>query len=365
MDGILQTLSALNYGNVFIWIMRFGVILAVLGFFMIPKKKRPKLRQAIAVRKDGEGSAESDNPLVRHAEGMMERGLLKGFRLKEGTKEYNKAADEIAAAGGLHNATPQTVEYFRIIAPLAVALVLFSAYFLNLGAEQQKAVKDLSAAEAAAQTADANSLSEGIGIIKSFAGKSDDTVTLRTAGVPHADPMVLMWLFIGSACGYLIPDMYLKSLSKKRVATLRKEIPTFRTFTVSMLETKVNTVYSILGILAGSTTALKEPIMKCMNEYYVNPSKAIAALSATVDDEEFRIVCKGLLQAVSDDKDTTLIFLRQSLDQYDTMKHLKAQEKIKKKPNLFVAVLAIPLCSILIIWFYPWFLDAMSVLGGL
>jgi hypothetical protein len=39
------------------------------------------------------------------------------------------------------------------------------------------------------------------------------------------------------------------------------------------------------------------------------------------------------------------------------------QEKIKKKPGLFVLVLAIPLCCILVIWFYPWFLDAVKVLG--
>ena len=120
-----------------------------------------------------------------------------------------------------------------------------------------------------------------------------------------------------------------------------------------------------LKILVGSTTSLKEPIMECQNEYYVDAKKAIKKLSDKVDDEEFRIVCSALIQAVDEDKETTLLFLRQRLSQYDTMKHLKEQEKIKKKPNYFVLVLAIPLISILVIWFFPWFLDAMSVLGSL
>ena len=209
-----------------------------------------------------------------------------------------------------------------------------------------------------------NSVKESLDAITTMTGQDEDSIVLQTVEIPKANPIIVMWLCLLPLLGYFIPELYLKTLSKKRTLLMQKEIPTFRTFAVSMLETKTYPVYNILQILVGSTTALKEPIMECQNEYYVDAKKALVKLSSKVDDEEFRIVCNALAQAVDEDKETTL-FIRQQLSQYDTMKHLKEQEKIKKKPNLFVIVLGIPLVSILIIWFYPWFLDAMTVLGSL
>jgi hypothetical protein len=180
-----------------------------------------------------------------------------------------------------------------------------------------------------------------------------------------ANPIVIMWLIILPLLAYFIPEYYLKFKARERVNIIKSEIPTFRTFALSMLETKTYPVYDILQILVGSTTYLKEDLIACTNEYFVDSKLAIKHLHDKIDDKEFHIVCNGLLQAIDEDKDTTLVFLHQQLLQYDTLARLKEQEKIKKKPNLFVVVLGMPLVSILVIWFYPWFLDAMSVLGGL
>ena len=366
MTTFFELLQNFEYGNIFLLIMRFSIVLIILGFFMLPKKYKTKLKSIVEIQQ--EGVMESTNPIIRFSERMMDTKLLRGLKIKEKdekgkeTEEYAKTRKAILAAGGFHNATPQAVQFFKIMIPIALICIIVPAYFINLSVEKHKVITDATIEN---EVKAMDSVDEGLEAISTFSGLAEESIVLQTVEIPKANPIIVMWLFILPLGGIFIPDLYLKYLAKKKVKLMQKEIPTFRTFAVAMLETKTYPVYNILKILVGSTTALKEPIMECQNEYYVDAKKAIMKLSAKVDDEEFHIVCNALAQAVDEDKETTLMFLRQQLSQYDTMKHLKEQEKIKKKPNLFVMVLGIPLVSILIIWFYPWFLDAMSVLGSL
>lgn len=366
MSQFLDTLSSIQYGNVFLLIMRLGLFLTILGFFLLPKKRKTKLKNVVETQQDG--VMESNNPIVKFAEHMMDKKILRSLKIKEKnergeeTEEYSKIKIKILQAGGFYNATPQAVQFFRLAIPVILLCIILPTYFINLSVEKNKVITDTTLEN---EIKAMDSVTEGVDALSTLTGTSEESIVLQTIDVPKANPIVVMWLCLLPLLGYFIPELYLKSLARKKRLLMQKEIPTFRTFAVSMLETKTYPVYNILQILVGSTTSLKEPIMECQNEYYVDAKKAITKLSSKVDDEEFRIVCNALAQAVDEDKETTLLFLRQQLSQYDTMKHLKEQEKIKKKPNLFVMVLAIPLVSILIIWFYPWFLDAMTVLGTL
>lgn len=364
MTQLLNFLSSLEYGNVFLVVMRIGLFLSILGIFLLPKKRKTKLKNVVETQQ--KGVMESNNPIIRFAEGMMETKLFRGLKLKEKekngneSKDYKQTKELILKAGGLYNATPQAIQFFRIMIPVVLLVCLLSFYFINLTAEKSKTIKEYTT-----QVDTSVSLEDALGGFGIDVEEEKKEIILETVEMPTANPLVVMWLCIIPLTGYFVPDLILKNIAKKRVNLMQKEIPTFRTFAVSMLETKTYPVYNILKILVGSTTSLKEPIMECQNEYYVNAKAALTKLGSKVDDEEFRIVCNALAQAVDEDKETTLMFLRQQLSQYDTMKHLKEQEKIKKKPNLFVIVLGIPLVSILIIWFYPWFLDAMNVLGSI
>ena len=364
--NFLEWLSSIEYGNVFLLILRIGVLITILGLFMLPKKSKTKLKKIVETQQHG--TMESTNPIVRFAERTMDRKFFKPLKIKEKdengqlTKEYKEVQAKITSAGGLHNATPQTIQFFRIILPMAIAIIGLVIYFSNYTYERTKVIRETRLEQQAHSIDDIEGVNN---LLSEFVGNSATSTTLQTVEIPKVNYMVIMWIIVISLVGYVIPDFYLKNLVKKRAEQMRKEIPTFRTFSVAMLETKTYPIYNILKILVGSTNVLKEPIMECQNEYYVDAKKAINKLSTKIDDEEFHIVCNALAQAVDEDKETTLMFLRQQLSQYDTMKHLKEQEKIKKKPNLFVMVLAIPLVSILIIWFYPWFLDAMKVLGSL
>jgi len=144
---------------------------------------------------------------------------------------------------------------------------------------------------------------------------------------------------------------------------MKKELPIIETFIVIMLETGAHTVYDILRTLLDTTVFFKPYITMCLNEYYVDPHRAIQNMADRVQDEEFQVVCNGLKQAVDTDKKHTAIFMKQHLDQIKKIQELQREAKIKKKPLLYVLLLALPLTSIVVIWFFPWFVKAMKMLS--
>lgn len=358
MENLSMFLSSFNYGQLVLWILRLGLFLTIFGLITMPKK-RTNLKKIITTQQDGR--MESNNPIVKKAEALMETKLLAGLRITD-KKEYEKIQKNIDAAGGLENATPNTIQFFRIAIPVVIILIAIPTYLINVQVQTFQAIE---AANSVEQLESVIMSDASLETVEAFLGTSNKEATLQAAVLPKVNPLVILWLVILPLLTYFVPDLFLKYLAKKKVDLIKSEIPTFRTFALSMLETKTYPVYDILQILVGSTTALKDDLMVCMNEYFVDSKGALKHLHDKVDDKEFQIVCNGLIQAVDEDKETTLIFLKQQLAQYDTLKHLKEQEKIKKKPNLFVIVLGMPLVSILVIWFYPWFLDAMNVLGSL
>ena len=358
MEFLNEFLSSFNYGQLVLWLLRFGLFLTIFGLITMPKKKT-NLKKIITTQQDGR--MESKNPIVKKAEALMETKLLAGLRITD-KKEYEKIQKNIDAAGGLENATPNTIQFFRIIIPVVIIFIAIPTYLINVQVQTFQAIE---AANSVEQLESVIMSDASLETVEAFLGTSNKEATLQAAVLPEVNPLVILWLVILPLLTYFVPDLFLKYLAKKKVDLIKSEIPTFRTFALSMLETKTYPVYDILQILVGSTTALKDDLMACMNEYFVDSKGALKHLHDKIDDKEFQIVCNGLIQAVDEDKETTLIFLKQQLAQYDTLKHLKEQEKIKKKPNLFVIVLGMPLVSILVIWFYPWFLDAMNVLGSL
>lgn len=359
MGNFADTLSSMNYGLLFIWIVRIGLIITLIGLCTLPKKK-PNLKKIVTTQK--KGRMETKNPIVRRAEGLMEKGILKGLRITD-KKEYDKVQRKIDAAGGLYNATPQTIQFFRIIIPIVLMLILVPTYIINVKVQAIKTTRELTKTE---QVESAMMSDNSMDAVNVFLDTGDTSGgALQQVNIQQVNPIVLLWLFILPLGAYFVPDLYLWYLSKKRLALVKSEIPTFRTFAVSMLETKTYPVYDILKILVGSTNVMKEDLIQCMNEYFVDSKAALKHLHDKIDDTEFHIVCNALLQAVDEDKETTLMFLKQQLAQYDALKKLKEEEKIKKKSNYFVIVLGMPLVCVLVIWFYPWFLEAMQVLGSL
>ena len=91
MIAFFELLQNYQYGNIFLLVMRLSILLIILGFFMLPKKYKTKLKNIVETQQ--EGVMESTNPIVRFAERMMDTKFFKGFKIKE-KDEKGKETEE-------------------------------------------------------------------------------------------------------------------------------------------------------------------------------------------------------------------------------------------------------------------------------
>lgn len=329
------------FNNAFIevyilWALRIGAVLFLLGFLLPQKNKKTFLSKVLRKRQ---------NPTSYYAffDQITERAFFKPFLLLEGTKEYRRI-DTLINKAGIEQITPNIIQIFRFFAPPLV-FVLGVAYYLTSMAVRtvQLTSRPLPGEQI-------------IGLFPVFTPSEE-----VSRGI---NPGAIVLIFILSLFFYILPEMYLKSKVSARRLQMKKELPIVQTFIIIMLESGTHTVYDILKTLLDTTTFFRPYILVCLNEYHINPKRAIQNMADYIDDEEFQIVCNGLKQAVETDKQYAAIFMRQHLEQLQKLQSLQRESDIKKKPLVYVFLLAFPLINVVIIWFYPWLIRALDMLGS-
>lgn len=297
--------------ELYLWIMRFGLMLIVVGIalYVFSTKKSSVVR--VSVVKDINRYF-SWNALYKALYAMTLNTFFKTFALKPSSCEFLRR--KIIRAGGLGGMTPEMFQIGRVgctILVLSVGLI----YFVLVGVESNFFVSFL---------------------------------------------LLLILIVII----YFLPGKILDLIIKERQLRLRHELYAIGPFAVTMLDSKMYGAYEIIQTLADTTRFLQPYMQTCLNEFYFNPRQAIQNMADKIGDEEFQAVCNGLKQAVDKDKQYAALFLQQHLDQIIRIRSLRREAKIKKKPLVFVLLLAPPLVSIVAIWLYPWIVRAMNILSG-
>lgn len=331
-----------------LWGFRLGIVLIFLGI-LIPNKNRKTILSK-AIRRNTTATFTPQNGIVKYLDKVTENDLLRNFMLKEDSDDYAKLDALILQAGGLGGLTPNIVQLFRIVLPPVAFVIALITYLIKtsistvtLNPSQLQQMLDAS-----------NAVS---GFLQ--ASPAPAATTSTTGGVSW---IAIMWIFILSLVLYILPEMIIKNRIKARRKIMAKELPVMETFIVIMLESGTHTVYDILKTLLDTTTFFKPYITMCLNEYYVDPKRAIQNMADRINDEEFQIICNSLKQAVDMDKKYTVTFMKQHIDQIRRLQDLQREAAIKKKPLMYVFLLALPLINIVVIWFYPWFTKAMKML---
>lgn len=333
-----------------IWALRIGFVLLLLGIFLPSKtKKKTILRKAL--RKSPvifhNTSGNNRSKIMQYLDNITENSFIRLFMLSEDSKEYVRLEKLIVQAGGLKGLTPNIVQLVRIFLPLIAFVCGVIFYWIHTSVRTVQ----LNASEIQALLDTASSF-------QSFLKPQVVSVSAES----RFNPLVIMWIFIGSLLLYFLPEFLIKLKIKKKMEQMRKELPILETFIIIMLEAGTHTVYDILSTLLDTTVFFKPYLVVCLNEYYINPKQAIQNMADKINDEEFQIICNGLKQAVDMEKRYTATFMQQHLDQLKKLQELRREANIKKKPLVYVFLLALPLFNIITIWFYPWFVNAMKLL---
>lgn len=174
-------------------------------------------------------------------------------------------------------------------------------------------------------------------------------------------PAFLIMAFLTPVLVYTYPNFELKSISVKKELKLKKELISLGVMIHTMLETG-NNVYDILGMVKDIKPVYKEYINIAMNEYFISHRGAIETLKEKINISEFDMIGDALIYADETDNNYAAKFLGEYLDRLETTSKISDEKGNKIKPYLLLLSAMPPLIAALIIWFYPWIVQATDSL---
>lgn len=161
---------------------------------------------------------------------------------------------------------------------------------------------------------------------------------------------------------YLYPNLELQSALKKRDIALQKEIISLGIMVHTMLETG-NSPYDILLMIKDIKPVYKGYIETALNEYYVNTKMALENLKKRIGLTEFDMIVDSLIFAYETDNTYAARFLNEYIVRLEQTTKISSEKSNKIKPYILLASSIPPLISALVIWFYPWLIQAIDSLS--
>lgn len=161
---------------------------------------------------------------------------------------------------------------------------------------------------------------------------------------------------------YLYPNLELQSALKKRDIALQKEIISLGIMVHTMLETG-NNPYDILLMIKDIKPVYKGYIETTLNEYYVNTKMALENLKTRIGLAEFDMIVDSLIFAYETDNTYAAKFLNEYIVRLEQTTKISSEKSNKIKPYILLASSIPPLISALVIWFYPWLVQAIDSLS--
>lgn len=161
---------------------------------------------------------------------------------------------------------------------------------------------------------------------------------------------------------YLYPSLELQIALKKRDIALQKEIISLGIMVHTMLETG-NSPYDILLMIKDIKPVYKGYIETTLNEYYVNTKMALENLKKRIGLAEFDMIVDSLIFAYETDNTYAARFLNEYIVRLEQTTKISSEKSNKIKPYILLVSSIPPLISALVIWFYPWFVQAIDNLS--
>lgn len=161
---------------------------------------------------------------------------------------------------------------------------------------------------------------------------------------------------------YLYPSLEIQGALKKRDIALQKEIISLGIMVHTMLETG-NNPYDILLMIKDIKPVYKGYIETTLNEYYINTKMALENLKTRIGLPEFDMIVDSLIYAYETDNTYAAKFLNEYIVRLEQTTKISSEKSNKIKPYILLVASIPPLISALVIWFYPWLVQAIDSLS--
>lgn len=252
---------------------------------------------------------------VNYFHNLSSTGIFRLFQLEDDSKKYKEYENLIKKLGGLEGCTPNIIYMFKWLIMFGIQIISIVILFL-------------------------------IGILN-----------------PRFNEMNFLFLsIIVSVIGFFAPEFYLKNKIKNRKKEFLSELDTVELFSIIYLSAGYN-IYDLLQSLMDVTYYIRPMVSECINEFYINQEKALQNLADKIDTDEYQILMDILKQATRISPVNMVEFISNQMKQLKKFQNLSMEAQNKKRPLKYVFILALPLISVIILWFYPLMVNAMKMIN--
>lgn len=274
------------------------------------------------------------NNLKIYLKRISSKENLRKFMYREGHKEYEKINNKLKKAG--INIDPyvfQTIRYLFIVVSFIIVLAIGYTNVLNNILNADKLSK----------------ITEMIG--------EDSTVAQVKTNVSILPSIAI------SLLGFFIPDIIVSIIAGYRKVRGAKEITMLHTYAVMMLKSR-RSVKQILISLKERSVVYKHDLELAVNSYSRNPNKALQTLIDTVGQDDLKKVFIGLMQALNNDTEISIIYLENHRTLSKELNKINRKKKNTQKSTLGLIMMVIPLIVMGAVGGYPWLLFALKQLSS-
>lgn len=314
MKNIYNKIAMFIYNNfdekIFIFLFLIGIGILIVGF-LLPRQFR-------LYKIDLKRMFEINNSSIimskrnRYLHALSKAGIFRFFGISSESKTYKKIEEKIAQAGGLEGCTPDIIYMLKVISFIGTTLI------------------------------------------------STIICLLMSANLIQT---LVISLLIGAG-SFFIPNIILNNLVKEKRKQYIQDLEIVELFTIMYLKNQYN-VYDLLKALKDTTHYITPYINECINEYYMNPLRALQNLSDKIKMDEYQLLIDILKQAVRLSGDAIVDFIEEHKKQIRKMRELAIEKANKKKPIYYTFIIALPLISVIILWLYPLLVKAMETFANI
>lgn len=184
----------------------------------------------------------------------------------------------------------------------------------------------------------------------------------KIAGIQN--PFIILppgWFIIISLLAsvfiYFYPNIEIHLMLKKKETELKKEVISLGILVHTMMETG-NNPYDILTMIKEIKPIYKNYIETTLNEYYVNTKRALENLKHQIGIWEFDMIIDSLIYAHETNNSFAANFLSEYISRLEQTFKISSEKTNKIKPYILLVGSMPPLIGALIVWFYPWLIQA-------
>ena len=257
---------------------------------------------------------------------------VQSIMYKEGHDEYDKIHDKLKKAG--LDINPYEYQLIRYITIIVIFFLVLAINYTNM--------------------IDGTFNADKLQKIAEIAG--EDSAVAQAQTTVNFLPSVALGIL-----GYFIPDGILKLITGYRKAKGQSEITMLHTYAVMMLKTR-RSVKQILISLMERSVVYKKDLELAVNTFSRDPNRALNELIDNVGDENLKKVFTGLLQALNNDADISIVYLENHRNLTKEMKKINRKKKNSQKSLVGLIMMIVPLIVLGAVGGYPWLIFAIQQL---